>query len=440
MRSYGEETADSGSSRYTLLDDQIAQKQATTQDWVEDTYGKDHHAVVLGPDVLLGSHAARSFAAQTIANVLHEVYGDDYPLPESNTPAYTLHAMGVTALQPYVGVVAPKWLTAEAVRQQPALLDVHQSSITPVAVTARVRNVTSGSQEAGRTGKRPKHFRKFHAGWLVLETIRDWHDEGEDGSYMLHADVRAAADHVAPDGQPIPTSGATQTLYVGEGGLRATFSAPLYRVGDVEPFVAAKKYRENTWVEHLNDYTVHTPAGPHVALLQELCKHQTGRDLRKMVVTASHPAQTLHMGVPQQNGPTIYTKLNVVHDGGEAMTAREARALFDRMGNDAPLVLVEVPADTPESAGVQALLMEAGFTVCGFEPAHDEPTEHGHRSHVVPPKVYLARLGDSVTSGQAKLAPAYFPPEIYGRHLQKQLARVDNEFRNSLKSSTKHDH
>ncbi len=424
------------------LSELVDRKMEQTQAWVAETYGNDCAALFL-MDAKAWQHfppAVQKLGGWAMKRVLAATYppdGEGYPLPEYIGEEHNAQSIASGAMLPYFGFVAPRSLTAKMVYDNPELLLECQQrlQLIPLAVSARMVS-RDGSVELGRSARVAAGFGPgFRGGALILQSYIDWlSQETDNPSHVVRAEVRAADAHLAADGELIPSSAATQEEHFGRQrmGLLPTLFLPGYVVGErLEPFVVGELYRSDTWREHLRDFTVHTPGGEHLAFLEALCQYQTGESLPLTVGASTEATGYQYCNQPQVHGGTVYAKIEVVAntDGKGKQPLLQTVRELDEV---APLVMVRIPADSPEGAATQALLMQHGFIVCGLELAHDVPDEQGDCTRLVPPTVYMARLGASVRSGHIPLARALFPPNLYGESLQQEFARVDQAFRNSV--------
>lgn len=428
-----------------MLDESIEHKMAETQEWVVEKYG-DGYAALFLMDADAWQHfpkPVQTLGGWAMAHVLAETYppgGKGYPLPEYIGKDHNAASIASGSMRPYFGFAAPRGLTAEMVYANPELLLEQQRALRlfPIAVSARMVGA-DGSEELGRSARLPGAWgRRFRGGALILQSYVDWHAQPAEASHVVRAEVRVADEHMSENNRLIASSAATQKLHFGELGMCAVYFGYCYNVGNrLEPFAIGELYRTDTWREHLRDFKVYSPDGPHLTFLDALCRHQTGESLPLVVTAGSESEQYMHCAAPQVHGKTVYAKVAVVEDAKGADT-QDLLQTVTELDDAAPLVMVKVPAHTPRGAATQSALLHRGYTVCGLEPPHDVPASNDQPAHVVPPMVYMARLGAFVRSGDVPLARALFLPELYGPALQREFARIDHEFVSTVAQAGKH--
>lgn len=379
----------------------------------------------------------QQLAAEWCSQVILQVYGEGYPLPNKH-PGYNLKQIQDGSLLLYLGLMGP----ANGLSQQDfySFPDIKKvSQYQPVATAAIILN-HDGKAELGRTGRR-SDCRFFDGGVVSLERVNDWSRNRYRLLEMIHlltSDIRAAADH-----QHSPLSGAVQNLIIAQMGMKVYLTAPLYNVNGLEPFLGVHLPRSQQKFKQTNQNTViFTPCGQHTELLQALWQHQ----LDEKIQLETHEAEPYEFALSHDNGPDIYGSIDVIdHEKISELTKEERKRIrpiaetLAQLENTSPVVMVKVEAQTPQSAATQRLLIKHGYTVCGVTPAmnadyltlaNGNPPEINH--YLSPAYIYLAKLGDAVLSGRLALAPAYYPgPEdahgvdIHGANLRRLLYQTD---------------
>lgn len=418
----------------------IDRKVAQTQEWVASNFPGQQAIFLL-------HHAAawtrypqeiQQLAGEWIADIIGDVY-PEYPLPNASAE-FNARQIAEGGIHPYFIVMAPAELPQAAVDHDPSILLKYADAITPLAVTARVIGASdvpgNGVDELGRTARK-KAYPGVKGGALVLQSDLDWELYGH--SRAVIADVRAAAEHGTTRRGVTPSGGATQHLYYGELGLSPFMFSHAYSVGTdgkgihtLEPFVKGEKRKVPTASEsnRLAD-TIYVPAGHHADFVRKLSAFQNPGQPANVVEISRGDAEPYQQALAEAHGPYIYGTI-VIDSGdniGGTMPLLEAIAHIDAQS---PEIIVQLRADTPESAATQQLFLDNGFVVCGFSPAYEEivPGKRKRMSNVTKPAtIYLARAGRSVREGLMHIAPAYFPPNLYGDSLQAHFVRIDTELR-----------
>ncbi len=443
-------------SDVSKLESRIRGKRIATTNWVEKKFpGRTAYFLTRPFWWQNAEEKTQRLAAEWMSEIILAVYGDGYPLPNKH-PDFNLDGIRNGTLLPYFGVIGPKRITElEELKGEELykFIQTNQEEVIPVTTSALILT-DNGFAELGRNanrGSNDKMFSGFEGGPTTLERLFDWLRNRHrllERVHTLVSDMRAAQPH-----DNSPSSAAVQTLLLRDLGMRIRLVAPLYNVNGFEPFLSVIRPRNpNHWKETNRMKIIYTCSGPHISFLKKLWQHQVGEELNLQIIDDVQYLSPHPLGFVKYHGSDIYSFIDVYDkEKRKKLSQEEIRSLstLDKsiadLDEKAPVIIVRVEAETPQSAITQRKLTEDGFVICGIEGGYDENYLNGNNEELIirrykaPAYIYLAKLGKSVKEGQIVLSPALFiDPSISGEkngyddELFGMLYEVDARIRQAI--------
>lgn len=450
-------------SNVEKLDEKIRAKKRATMDWVEKRFpGKT--AIFLTRPFFWQNNASpqlQELAAKWMAQIITEVYGDGYPLPNKHWENNFAEIKNGTLL-PYFGCIGDPpidiiegcvrevspynllqghYVVTKSIghtelmydeRESPPITD-YARQLIPVATSALILN-NDGFAELGRNanrGYKNPTYTGFEGGPTTLERVYDWLRNRHrllERVHTLTSDMRAATAH----GES-PSSLGVQTLLLRDLGMRIRLAAPLYDVNGIEPFLSVIRPRNlRKWQETNRGVVVFTPSPiegslDHTSFLRKLWQHQLGLDLYLQVVNEEVLSEGYNLALAKYYSPEIYGLVDIYdQEKLERLSSEERKRItsldnaIDELDRIVPTIIVKIEAESPISAATQSYLMKRGFVVCGIEPRYNEEYLNGKeqltiRKYQSPVYIYMARLGAPLRLGTKKLVEAEFvDPKVMG--------------------------
>lgn len=386
------------------------------------------------------SEHVQATVAGWMGNVIGNVYGDNYPLPNIHA-SFNQAGIENGTLLPYFGVIAPSDVSSDSIFADPE--QVLRQDVQPVVVSALMMH-TNGKGELGRSA-RLRGAEDFDGGAITTERVYDWLRNRHrllERVHTLVSETRAGEEHGNN-----PSSGPVQNLILGKMGMKIVGTAPLYDVDGMEPMLMVQRPRNEKLVQNQNiDTVIYTPKGSHTELLQALWEHQLGQPV-KLITTEAQTEEPHKFALVEDNGPHIYGSVTVLTDGQAQKALLDGKSVVplneatQHLDKTSASVFVKIPAERPESAATQQQLLDEGFVVCGVEPSRNEEflqtDSSGEPSVVnyeVPATILMSRLGERARIGEVNVSKPYFPtPEeskgvdLHGESLRKLLYDVHEQ-------------
>lgn len=403
-----------GNGERERLQASIQSKQELTNRWVR-RYFPGNKAVFFNEPLQLKNldDGVLLILGKKIAEDIVNAFGDWYPY-RNKEPEFNFEQLKGRKYLPNFGFILPEGLSLEEVLHNPILFKEHEGRII-LAATASFLEDENGFAELARDARRQtinEMPNKFNGGIPSLTRIADWLDNKDglaDRYHTLFSQIRACEAHGRT-----PTSASVQNLQIKDGGLRISYHAPMFVVGDkVETDFGVRRTRDaQAQIELNRNRTLYTFAGDHVENIAALWQHQLGEPPVGISVTDLKGVEPQYVTIAE-HGENIYGSIDV-HDveyaennGHDLMRFGQALALLDEAS---PCILVKVSAESIDSVSAQKYLNEHGFTVCGIEPAiRTTYVEDGiPKEYSVPIMLYFAKLGRRVRERKIEVVPSLF--------------------------------
>lgn len=387
---------------------------------------------------------ARQKFAEMMAELIRNVYGDGYPLPNKQ-PDFNLSGMMSGNLLPYLAVTGPADVVGNNGRiyDEPDILT--HPEVRGMAASAIIRG-DSGFAELGRFARR-QEASYIDGGAIILEMVYDWMRNRLgllEGVHTLYADMRAANTH-----DHSPHSGNVQNLLLGHAGMKIVAAAPMYDVNGIEPMMKVALFRDQQEVRmHNAGKKIYLPSGSNTELLSALWEHQLNEKPSIEIVEESSTPSNARVQV-EYHGEHIYTGMQILPET-QTDDNPPLNEVLGKLPEDAPVFFAQVEVESSDSISTQRVLMEKGFVHCGIMPGqHSEfladpgDRSKGVRQYTAPITVFMVKLGSPVLSGKKPLAPAYYPTPAEaggkdlhgGDHMRKLLYAHDAAIRSQIKKN-----
>lgn len=375
-----------------------------------------------------------------IAEDIVNAFGDWYPY-RNKEPEFNFEQLRGGKYLPYFGFILPEQLTLEDVLRNPVLFKQYEDQII-LSATASFLEDENGFAELARDARRQtinEIPNKFNGGIPSLSRIADWLDNKDglaDRHHTLFSQIRACEHHGRT-----PTSASVQNLQIKEGGLKISYHAPMFVVGNkVETDFGVRRTRDaQAQVELNRNRAFYTFPGDHIEDIATLWKHQLRKSPTGIRVIDGKSLTSQYVTVAD-HGENIYGAIEI-HDEDYARNNGHDFISFDQalatLDDVSPCILVTVPAESIESVATQKYLAELGFTVCGIEPAICTTyLEDGiPKEYSAPITLYFAKLGKKVREREIEVVPSLFLDglegnmTIYDEQTGKALRNIDELIR-----------